>query len=65
VSIQRIDSNRKRTHGFQARAHLTPKVRLTRFFSDKKHGGELGALAAAQKAEAMLYLQALWLRGVA
>lgn len=62
MSIQRIDIPRKRTHGWQARAHVTPDWRLTAFFADKASGGAQAALRAARAVEPVLKRRAARLR---
>lgn len=53
MSVQRIDS--RNTHGWQARAHVAPGVRLTKFFADGAHGGKRRARQLAKLHEAALY----------
>jgi hypothetical protein len=50
MSIQRIDIPKKRTHGWQARAHVRAGLRLTAFYADQLNGGRRAAqrLAKAQ-----------------
>lgn len=63
MSIQRIDNDSRRTHGWQARAYLESPtrcrpVRLTRFFSDLASGGRRKAHRLALEAEAALKREA-------
>lgn len=62
MSIQRIDIPHKRTHGWQARAHVRPGERLTRFFADQANGGKRKAHRAAESAEPGLKRRARELR---
>jgi hypothetical protein len=62
MSIQRIDIPAKRTHGWQARAHIAPGERLTRLISDKEHGGKRAARHVADQVEAQLKRQAKRIR---
>jgi hypothetical protein len=62
MSIQRIDIPKKRTHGWQARAYISPGERLTAFSSDKAHGGKRKARLHAERAEVFLKRQAKRLR---
>lgn len=50
--VQRIDSTRCNTHGWQARApiHGQPKRYVSRFFADKVHGGKRKAKSLAEEA---------------
>lgn len=50
MPIQRIDIPKKRTHGWQARAHVRAGLRLTAFYADQLNGGRRAArrLAKAQ-----------------
>lgn len=57
MSIQRIDNPFNNTRGWQARAHVAPGQRITRFFADKAHGGPVAAQRAAEVAEASLKRQ--------
>jgi hypothetical protein len=54
MSVQRIDIDRKHTHGWQARAYIEPGRRLTKLCSDGANGGRRKARAAAKLAEAAL-----------
>jgi hypothetical protein len=54
MSVQRIDNPSNHTHGWQARAHVAPGWRLTRFFADDANGGTRSALSAAEQAEISL-----------
>jgi hypothetical protein len=58
MSIQRIDIEHKRTHGWQARAYLSPGERLTAFFSDQANGDAQQAHRRAQSAEVVLMREA-------
>lgn len=63
MSVQRIDHDAKRMHGWQARAYLCSPVRcrpvrLTRWFSDGAHGGRRKAYELACVAEARLLRKA-------
>lgn len=62
MSIQRIVDTRCGSYGWQARAHVAPGRRLTRFFADDQHGGKRAAYEAAQRAEVQLKRQAKRLR---
>ena len=65
MSIQRIVGTSCGSYGWQARAHVAPGRRLTRFFADDVHGGKRAALELARRAEAQLKRQAKRLkRGV-
>lgn len=57
MAIQRIESRRAKSRGWQARAHVAPGERLTRFFADQLHGGIDAAYAYAMNAEAHLQRQ--------
>lgn len=58
MSVQRILDARCGSYGWQARAHVAPGRRLTRFFADDQHGGKRAAYELAQRAEANLKRQA-------
>ena len=58
MSVQRILNTRCGSYGWQARAHVAPGWRLTRFFADDQHGGKRAAYEAAQLAELELKRQA-------
>ena len=61
MGIQRIDA--PGTRGDQARAHVLPGWRLTRFFADDSHGGRDGAYRLAERAETALKKRARKLKG--
>ena len=44
--ITRVDESARRTHGWNVRV-IRRGIRVTEFFSDKKHGGRSGALSEA------------------
>lgn len=48
--IVRIDDDKRRTHGWQARAWTVYPHYLSRLFSDKTHGGIVRAKRAARQA---------------
>lgn len=54
MALQRIVDSRCGSYGWQARAHVAPGWRLTRFFADDQHGGKRAAYEAAQRAEQQL-----------
>lgn len=58
MSIQRIDIPHKRTHGWQARAHVRTDLRLTAFFADQLNGGRRAAQRLAKAAAEKLKLRA-------
>lgn len=67
MSVQRIDNDAKRMHGWQARAYIRSltrqrPVRLTRYFADGSHGGHRNAKRLAIAAEVSLQRQARRLR---
>lgn len=48
--IVRIDSDARRTHGWQARAVVVGKQYVSKFYADAKHGGIEQARAKARRA---------------
>lgn len=58
MSIQRIDIEHKRTHGWQARAYVAPGKRLAAFFGDQSNGNSAMALRRARQAEELLKQEA-------
>jgi hypothetical protein len=58
MSVQRIVIPSRRTKGWQARAYTQWPRYVSRFFSDKAHGGSRKAKAAAMQAQAELERQA-------
>lgn len=63
MGIQRVESRKCKTAGWQARAHVAPGERLTQLCSDSAHGGIDGAYGAALEAERRLQRQARVLVG--
>ena len=62
MTVQRIDNPVGHTHGWQARAHVSGSKRLTRFFADDRHGGQLRAQILAKQADEKLQRQAAKLK---
>lgn len=60
MAVQRIDS--KGTHGYQARWHVRPGQRVTRFFADGTSGGKRRARELAKQEEPRLRRRAMSLR---
>jgi hypothetical protein len=54
MAITRINHSESNTVGWQARAHVAPGHRLTRFFADQSHGGMAKAYDLAVAAERQL-----------
>lgn len=54
MAVTRICHPATHTVGWQARAHVAPGQRLTRFFADESHGGMARAYDLAVKAELAL-----------